>query len=33
MVKLMAQFTVSQMLEREEFHKRFNAEQPIGCMR
>jgi tyrosyl-tRNA synthetase len=30
MVKLMAQFTVSQMLEREEFHKRFQAEQPIG---
>ncbi|NYF91664.1 tyrosine--tRNA ligase [Tunturiibacter empetritectus] len=30
MVKLMAQFTVSQMLEREEFHKRFSEEQPIG---
>src|SRR6201982_2262872 len=30
MVKLMAQFTVSQMLEREDFHKRFNEEQPIG---
>src|SRR5712664_410679 len=30
MVKLMAQFTVSQMLEREEFHKRFNDEQPIA---
>ena len=30
MVKLMAQFTLSQMMEREEFHKRFNAEQPIG---
>ncbi len=30
MVKLMAQFTVSQMLEREEFHKRFQAEQPIA---
>jgi tyrosyl-tRNA synthetase len=30
LVKLMAQFTVSQMLEREEFHKRFDAEQPIG---
>src|ERR1700720_1994832 len=29
-VKLLAQFTVSQMLEREEFHKRFNDEQPIG---
>ena len=26
----MAQFTVSQMLEREEFSKRFEAEQPIG---
>ena len=30
MVKLMAQFTVSQMLEREDFHKRFNSEQPIA---
>ncbi len=30
MVKLLAQFTVSQMLEREDFHKRFNAEQPIA---
>jgi len=30
MVKLMAQFTLSQMLEREEFHKRFQAEQPIS---
>ncbi|HMF53745.1 MAG TPA: tyrosine--tRNA ligase, partial [Edaphobacter sp.] len=30
LVRLMAQFTVSQMLEREEFHKRFDAEQPIG---
>ena len=30
MVKLMAQFTVSQMLEREDFHKRFNKEQPIA---
>src|SRR5271156_2229680 len=30
MVKLMAQFTVSQMLEREDFHKRFNDEQPIS---
>ena len=29
MVKLMAQFTLSQMLEREHFHKRFNEEQPI----
>jgi tyrosyl-tRNA synthetase len=30
LVKLLGQFTVSQMLEREEFHKRFNEEQPIG---
>src|ERR1700761_6989724 len=30
MVKLMAQFTVSQMLEREDFRKRFNEEQPIA---
>jgi tyrosyl-tRNA synthetase len=30
MVKLMAQFTISQTLEREEFAKRLNAEQPIG---
>ena len=30
MVKLMAQFTVSQMLEREDFHKRFKEEQPIS---
>jgi tyrosyl-tRNA synthetase len=30
MVKLLAQFTVSQMLEREDFHKRFNGEQPIA---
>lgn len=30
MVKLLAQFTVSQMLEREDFHKRFNDEQPIA---
>jgi tyrosyl-tRNA synthetase len=30
MVKLMGQFTVSQMLEREDFHKRFNEEQPIS---
>jgi tyrosyl-tRNA synthetase len=30
MVKLMAQFTVSQMLEREDFHKRFQGEQPIS---
>src|ERR1700734_2458941 len=30
LVKLMAQFTVSQMLEREMFHKRFQDEQPIA---
>jgi tyrosyl-tRNA synthetase len=30
LVKLLAQFTLSQMLEREEFHKRFQAEQPVG---
>ncbi|SDF91697.1 tyrosine--tRNA ligase [Terriglobus roseus] len=30
MVRLMAQFTVSQMLEREDFHKRFNNEEPIA---
>lgn len=30
MVKLMAQFTVSQMLERDDFHKRFQSEQPIS---
>src|SRR5580658_1919480 len=30
MVKLLAQFTVSQMLEREDFHKRFEEEQPIS---
>ena len=29
-IRLAARFTVSQMLEREEFHKRFNAEQPIS---
>ena len=29
MVKLTSQFTVSQMLEREDFHKRFNDEEPI----
>jgi tyrosyl-tRNA synthetase len=29
MVRLMAKFTVSQMLEREEFHKRFQEEKPI----
>jgi tyrosyl-tRNA synthetase len=30
MVRLLAQFTVSQMLEREDFHKRFDAELPIA---
>jgi tyrosyl-tRNA synthetase len=29
-VRLASQFTVSQMLEREEFHRRFNKEQPIS---
>ncbi len=29
-VRLMAKYTVSQMLEREEFHKRFQAEKPIA---
>ncbi len=29
MVRLAAQFTLSQMLERDEFHKRFHDEQPI----
>ena len=29
-IRLTAQFTVSQMLERDEFHKRFQAEQPIS---
>ncbi len=29
-IRLAAQFTVSQMLEREDFHKRFDAEQPIS---
>ena len=29
-IRLTAHFTVSQMLERDEFHKRFEAEQPIG---
>src|SRR5271154_2495541 len=29
-IRLAAQFTVSQMLEREEFHRRFNTEQPIS---
>ncbi len=30
MIRLAAKFTVSQMLEREEFHQRFNNEQPIS---
>ncbi len=30
MIRLAAQTTVSQMLEREDFHQRFNAEQPIS---
>ncbi len=30
MVRLAAKFTVSQMLEREDFHKRFSEEQPIS---
>ena len=29
-IRLAAHFTVSQMLEREEFHRRFNDEQPIS---
>jgi tyrosyl-tRNA synthetase len=29
-IRLTAHFTVSQMLERDEFHRRFQAEQPIG---
>jgi tyrosyl-tRNA synthetase len=29
-VRLTSHFTVSQMLERDEFHKRYQAEQPIG---
>jgi tyrosyl-tRNA synthetase len=31
LIGLAAKFTVSQMLEREEFHKRFKEEQPIGA--
>ena len=30
MIQLAQKFTVSQMLEREDFHKRFQAEQPIA---
>src|ERR1700721_398254 len=29
-VRLMAQYTVSQILEREDFHQRFQAEKPIA---
>src|SRR3977135_341532 len=29
-IRLAAKFTVSQMLEREEFHKRFQEEKPIA---
>ncbi len=29
-IRLAAKYTVSQMLEREDFHQRFNAEQPIS---
>lgn len=29
-IRMSAQYTVSQMLEREDFHKRFNNEQPIS---
>lgn len=29
-IKLAAQFTISQMLEREDFHKRFEEEKPIA---
>ena len=29
-IRLLARFTVSQMLEREEFHKRFQEEKPIA---
>ena len=29
-IRLASRFTVSQMLERDEFHKRYQAEQPIG---
>ena len=30
MIRLAAKFTVSQMLEREDFHRRFQAEEPIS---
>ncbi len=29
-IRLAAHFTVSQMLERDDFHKRYDSEQPIG---
>ncbi len=29
-IRLAANFTVSQMMERDDFHKRYQAEQPIG---
>ncbi|HST78582.1 MAG TPA: tyrosine--tRNA ligase, partial [Verrucomicrobiae bacterium] len=29
-IRVCAKFTVSQMLEREEFHKRFHEEKPIA---
>ena len=29
-VRLMAKYTVSQLLEREDFHKRFQEEKPIS---
>lgn len=29
-IRLASHFTLSQMIERDEFHKRFQAEQPIG---
>jgi tyrosyl-tRNA synthetase len=30
LIRLAAKFTISQMLEREDFHKRFNEERPIA---
>ena len=30
MIRLASHFTVSQMLERDEFHKRFQEEKPIA---
>ena len=29
-IRLMAKYTVSQLLEREDFHKRFREEKPIA---